>query len=99
LNYNQQKFSIIFSETVSADTKIKEIISTKKYVKDIYVVSSDRELINFVKNKGAKVIKCSDFNKLVRKTFKENRKESRKKEIKLTPLEIKHWLEVFKKKK
>ena len=99
LSYNSKKFSIIFSESVSADTKIKEIISTKKYLRDVYVVSSDRELINFVKSKGAKVIKCSDFNKLIRKTFKENKKENSKQEIKLTPLEIKHWSEVFKKKK
>jgi len=99
LNYNPKKFSIIFSESVSADTKIKEILSTKKYLRDIYVVSSDRELIDFVKNKGAKVIKCSDFNKLIRKTFKETKKENSKQEIKLTPLEVKHWSEVFKRKR
>jgi hypothetical protein len=79
--------------------KIKEILSTKKYLRDIYVVSSDRELINFVKAKGAKVIKCSDFNKLIRKIFRKNKKENIKREIKLSPLEVKHWSEIFKKKK
>ncbi|MFQ6082895.1 MAG: NYN domain-containing protein [Candidatus Aminicenantia bacterium] len=101
LNFSRKKFNIIFSDiTFSADSKIKEIISAKKYLKDLHVVSSDRELTNFVKSKGARVIKCSEFNKQIKKLFKEEneRRKDWKEEKDLSPLEVKHWLEIFKQK-
>jgi predicted DNA-binding protein (UPF0278 family) len=65
----------------------------------MYLISSDRELVSYARKKGARIIKCADFNKQIRKLFKENKKENSKKEVYPSPLEIKHWSEIFKRKK
>ncbi len=84
-----------------ADDAIKEIISKETDLRRFFVVSSDREIKNFAKAKGAKSLSCKEFERELKSALKEHR-ESQAKEKKAPPpssLEIDQWLKIFKKKK
>lgn len=85
----------------NADILIKEIISQQKDLKKFFVVSSDREIKNFARNRGAFTLTCKEFDIRLKKTLKQyqNAQYKKKKEIHLSPLEVNHWLNIFKRKK
>lgn len=85
----------------NADTLIKEIISQQKDLKKFYVVSSDREIKGFAGGQGAKVLSCLEFSRKLHKTLKKNSQtqDKQKRESPLSPLEVNHWIEIFKQKK
>lgn len=97
-----QSFRIINPQIgENADTLIKEIISQQEDLKKFFVVSSDREIREFARGRGAQVLSCPEFSRKLRRVLKEIPKTQgkQKKEPRLSPLEVDHWIEIFKQKK
>jgi len=65
------------------------------------VVSSDREIKQFAKSEGAKILNCEEFQKHLKKAQKEyKRVKELEKNVDLpTPLEVKFWANIFERKK
>jgi predicted RNA-binding protein with PIN domain len=94
--------SVIFPRMEeNADQTIKRIIKKQTDLRRFFVVSSDRDIRRFAKAAGAKSLNCREFHRLLRTKLKEYRKsqEIKKEERSLSPLEVNHWSEVFKRKK
>ena len=100
--FREKNFSVIFpSPEQNADKVIKEIISKETDLRRFFVVSSDREIKNFAKSKGAKPLSCKDFNRKLKSTLKEHREylEEEKRQDTPSSLEVKQWLKIFKDKR
>lgn len=84
----------------NADQKIKEVILKQTDLRRFNVVSSDRDIKNFARSKGAKTLGCEEFSQQLEKALKKHKisKEKEKKVTSPSPLEINQWLEIFKKK-
>ncbi|NWF50993.1 MAG: NYN domain-containing protein [Ignavibacteriaceae bacterium] len=72
-----QKVKIIYSQKVSADEAIKKQISIEKNPRNLLVVSSDREIMNFAKACSAKTLTREEFYQDLLKSKKENEEEKR----------------------
>jgi len=100
--FRKKYFSVLFpSFDQNADEVIKEIISKQTDLRRFFVVSSDREIKNFAKEKGAKSLSCEEFERELKSALKEHR-ESQAEEKKVAPpssFEINQWLKIFKNKK
>ncbi len=100
--YRKKYFSVIFPPfDQNADEVIKEIISKQTDLRRFFVVSSDHEIKNFAKAKGAKSLNCEEFERELKSILKEHR-ESQAQEKKVAPpssLEINQWIKIFKNKK
>jgi predicted RNA-binding protein with PIN domain len=100
--FRKKYFSVLFpSFDQNADEVIKEIISKQTDLRRFFVVSSDREIKNFAKEKGAKPLSCEEFERELKSALKEHR-ESQAEEKKVAPpssFEINQWLKIFKNKK
>lgn len=85
----------------NADQKIKEVILKQTDLRRFFVVSSDRDIKNFAKSKGAKTVGCEEFSRQLEKALKKYKisKEKEKNVTSPSPLEINQWLDIFKKKK
>lgn len=100
--YRGKKFLILFPPPdQNADQVIKEIILKQTDLRRFFVVSSDREIKNFARVKGAKALSCEDFSRQLGKVLKESKKtrEEEKNVSSPSPLEVNQWLEIFKGKK
>jgi len=98
IHSRQKKFFVRFPATgQKADDIIKQVIARQKDFRHFFVVTSDRELRDFAKAKGAKALSVKEFASLVKKILREHRPaaELEKKAITLTPFEIKLWLDTF----
>ncbi len=62
---------IIFSKGECADKKIKEIVRSSNYARDIAVVSDDRQIRSYTRTLGAKRISVKEFLKVVFSSFEE----------------------------
>ena len=99
---HEKSFSVIFpSFDQNADMAIKEIILKQSDLRKFFVVSSDREISSFARSKGANTLSCEDFNRQLKESLKEHRRlsEERKDVTLPSPLEVKHWMDIFKTKK
>ena len=100
--FRKKYFSVLFpSFDQNADEVIKEIVSKQTDLRRFFVVSSDREIKNFAKAKGAKALSCEEFERELKSALKEHR-ESQAEEKKVAPsssFEINQWLKIFKNKK
>ena len=67
---------VIFSKGASADRKIKEIVKSSNFARDIGVVSDDREIKSCVAGQGAKKISVKQFLKVVYSSYVENKNHS-----------------------
>jgi predicted RNA-binding protein with PIN domain len=97
-NFNAKKFLILFPEREqTADTLIKEWIEKQTDKKHLQVVSSDGEIKKFARMNGTRVLTCEEFNRRLKSILKKYKdtKATKKAETLLTPLEVKHWLEIF----
>lgn len=82
----------------SADDEIKRILRGFNYFKDVVLITSDRELKSFAKNKGAKTINSIEFYfQLKRVSRISGKKEESRKRIdtELSDHEVDHWLKIF----
>lgn len=101
-NFQKKNFNITFPHfNQNADGVIKEIISKQTDLRRFFVVSSDREIKRYAKEKGAKSLGCKEFNHELKAILKEHKKslEAEKKVSPPSPLEISHWQKIFKNKK
>jgi predicted RNA-binding protein with PIN domain len=97
--FQKKKFSVIFPPFgENADEIIKEIIAKQTDLRRFFVVSSDREIKQFAKSKGATPLGSNEFNRELQAVLKEHKKsmEIEKKVTSLSPLEINQWLKIFK---
>lgn len=102
MRFQEKKFSIIYPPLgQNADETIKDIISRQTDLRKFFVVSSDFELKNFAKAKGARPLSSKEFSRELRRALKENRKaaELSKEVSPLTRLELNHWLQIFEKRR
>jgi predicted RNA-binding protein with PIN domain len=100
--FQKKSFSVIFPPPdQNADGVIKEIISKQTDLRRFFVVSSDREIQDFAKSKGANSMSCKEFNREFKTALKEHKKsqELEKTFAPPSPLEINQWLKIFKAKK
>lgn len=82
----------------SADEEIKQILDGFDYFKNVILVTSDRELREFAKKKGAKIINSIEFFfELKRISRISGKEEETKKRIdaRLSDQEVDLWLKVF----
>lgn len=93
------KFTILYPHYGnSADDEIREILCSFNYFKDVVLVSSDRSLKDFAREKGAKTINSIEFYfELKRFTHKHGKKEAKQKRIdaKISDKEIDQWMKIF----
>ncbi len=84
-----------------ADMVIQEILSQETDLRQFFVVSTDREIRRFAGASGAKSLKCKEFLRELKAAQRECResKEMDKQEQFPSPLEIKHWTEIFRTKR
>jgi hypothetical protein len=66
-------------------------------LKKFYVVSSDREIKDYARQKGAKSLTCEEFNKTLKSVLKEHKKlkELEKNVDFPTGLEVEHWIDIL----
>jgi len=98
----KNKFDIVYpAEGDKADSIIKDILSGRSDLRNMFVVSSDREIKTFAAKKGAKVLTCEEFHAKLGKVLRErkNAREMEKNVRRPTALEIHLWEDVFKGKK
>lgn len=90
--------SVLYPEPgSSADRVIKDLIMKQTDRRRLFVVSTDREIRNFTRAKGAKSLSCADFLLELKKAEKRFLKaaELRKDVASPSKLEIEHWIELF----
>jgi len=101
-NFPAKSLTVLFpDEGQNADLIIKDILSRRARERRFYVVSSDREIKDFARKKGIKPLTCEKFNKQLKDVIKENKKvkEMDKDSHFPSPLEVNHWIDIFKKKR
>jgi predicted RNA-binding protein with PIN domain len=99
--YRRKKFAILYPDfDQNADTIIQEQVLKQTDLRNFFVVSSDREIKAFAKNKGAKVLTCQQFYRQLKAVLKDykNSLSLKKEDFSLSPFEVKQWLEIFDKK-
>jgi len=77
----------------SADDRIKDMVRTASYSRDITVVSSDRELRSCVSSLGAKIISREAFRSELSKIDSATEKETKDPNPKIE--DVSEWLEFF----
>jgi len=100
--FPEKSLSIIYPEPdENADAVIKHIIGQQEILKKFYVVSSDREIKDYARQKGAKSLTCEEFNKKLKSVLRDHKKkrELEKKVDLPSPLEIDHWIDILTTKK
>ncbi len=98
IHSRQKKFFVRFPATgQKADDVIKDVIGRQKDFRHFFLVTSDRELRDFARARGAKTLSVREFRVLVNKILRERRPaaELEKKATTLTPFEINLWLDTF----
>jgi len=100
--FQKKRFSVIFPPPdQNADGVIKKIISKQTDLRGFFVVSSDREIKDFARSKGAKSMSCKEFYQEFRTVLKEHKKSQELEKTYAPPstLETNQWLKIFKTKK
>lgn len=94
-----EKFTVVYPRYGdSADDEIKRILNKYTYFKDVIVVTSDRELKNFAKKKGARIINSIEFHFELKRNYRaQGIKENNLKRIntRLSDSEIDQWMKIF----
>ncbi len=95
------KFRIIYPNYgESADEVIKKLLNEFSTLNDVMVITSDRELKQYAKDKGAKVINSIEFYHEVKrfaKFYKKKKMSDKRINIKLSEKEVDNWLKIFNK--
>ncbi|MCK5221775.1 MAG: NYN domain-containing protein, partial [Candidatus Aminicenantes bacterium] len=82
----------------SADDEIKRILNGYTYFRDVVLVTSDRELKDVAKKKGAKVINSIEFYYELKRVYRATgRIEMKQKRIdaELSDGEVDQWMKIF----
>jgi len=98
-NHASAKLTVVFPHYGNtADDEIKRILSGYHQINDVILVSSDRELKKFAKEKGAKTRNSIEFYYELKKThYISGKKEETLKRINtsLSQNEIENWMKIF----
>ena len=78
---NISKGKIIYSESKSADEKIKDQISSSKNRRDLVIISSDNNIRDFAKVCGCSIITSEEFYKSIDSKNENSDEEKRIKEM------------------
>lgn len=94
-----KKFAIRYPQYgLSADDEIRRVLESYTSVRDVILVTSDRELKSFAKDKGIKTINSIEFYFELRRTYRQlGKREAKQKRIdtEVTPSEVDTWLKIF----
>lgn len=94
----KDKFAILFPPPgESADSLIVDYIERHHDRRNLFVVSSDREIRAIARKAGATAVRCEEFSRELKKTLRESReaREMDKAEERASALEVKLWTEAF----
>lgn len=83
---------------LTADDEIKRILENYQNLKETVLVTTDRELKSFAKEKGAKTINSIEFYFILKKTFVlQGKKEETLKRVntRVSQNEVEQWLKIF----
>ncbi len=78
---NSSEMKIIYSDSITADEKIKRQIDKSSQRKNINVITSDSNLANYARICSCKVISSEDFVKMINTMNREDDEESRIKQL------------------
>lgn len=96
---NSSKFSVVYPKFENtADDEIKNLLNNITYFKDVVLVTSDRELKNFARQKGAKTINSIEFYFELKRfaRFSGKKEESQKRiDTALSDTEVDQWMKIF----
>lgn len=98
----KDKFAVLFPPPgESADTLIADIIDKRRDRRNLFVVSSDREIQAVARCAGATPVRCDEFAREMKKVLRAGReaREMDKAEESASALEIKLWTDAFARKK
>ncbi len=101
-NTKEEKFnniSVMYSVSKTADDVIMKYIKENKTPADISVVTSDKQIISYVKRRRSKVILSENFHEILSETLypsetKDDNSEETS-EVQLTEDEINFWENLF----
>ena len=92
-----EEMRLYYSHDIKADDCIKDYIQKSLSHNDVYLVTSDKDLIHHGKRFGCKNFKSEEFAKIVSDTLSENEAlEEKSSEIQLSPDEVSFWYGLFK---
>lgn len=98
-NINSSKFTIRYPNMgESADEVIRKIMNGYHQFQDVILVTSDRELKTFARNKGAKTVNSIEFYYELKRTYRHSgKKEEKMKRIntRLSDTEVDQWMKIF----
>ncbi len=93
------KLAVVFPAIgLSADDEIKKIIQQYSNLRDIVLVSSDRELKKYAREKGARTMNSIEFYFVLKKASRiHGLREEKMKRVntQLSNREVDQWLEIF----
>lgn len=93
------KFCVVYPpEGSTADEEIKRILKRYHHYKDVILITSDRELKAYAKEKGAKTINSIEFYFELKRISRVHGKaeESQKRiEAEISEHEVNHWMKIF----
>lgn len=98
----KEKFSVLFPPPgESADSLIVDYIERRTDHRNLFVVSSDREIRAIAREAGASSLRCDEFHRELKKILRAGReaREMDKDEISASALEVSLWTEAFARKK
>jgi len=102
IDFKKQKFSVLHPDYgMTADDVIKDLLERRHDRRHLVLVSSDRDLRDFARERGVDIMNCREFETQLKGILKERRKavEMRKETGRLSPLEIRLWQGAFGSKK
>jgi len=100
--FKKDKFTVLHPESgLTADSVLKDMIERRHDRRHLVLVSSDRELKEFARERGAGIVSCREFEKRLKDVLRERKKEVelRKETARLSPLEVRLWQNAFGQKK
>jgi len=83
---------------LSADDEIKRILENYQHVRETILVTTDRELKSFAKDKGVRTVNSIEFYFVLKKAFaSQGKKEETMKRVntRVSKNEVEQWLKIF----
>lgn len=100
-NSSSDKLIVVFPKFgASADDEIKKILDSYDYFRDVVLVTSDRELKDIGRKKGARIVNSIEFYFELKRVYRASGKiEMKQKRIdtKLSEGEVDQWMKIFEK--
>ncbi len=100
-NSSLDKLIVVFPKFgASADDEIKKILDSYDYFRDVVLVTSDRELKDIGRKKGARIVNSIEFYFELKRVYHASGKiEMKQKRIdtKLSEGEVDQWMKIFEK--